>query len=210
MVLAQAGGGWCSMAECGGGLAGYWSPDSPCWRWMEMEDASRASPVSSPARSTQPRRAHLPPCTPLPDTTSANNRGEAWLLLATTMGWGRRLLQHLEIYIEIRFKHVQICSYKLCPMWAWCDIYLFSTSISFLGSGNSFLVSQLFTELLISIRSPFRIPSDLCQFVMLMCPLVFLRDEISNSYISSSVCLSITHKSAYLRRIVKYLPHCFV
>ena len=136
---------------------------------LALDGDGRCVPgVSSSARSTQPRRAHLPPCTPLPDTTSANNRGEAWLLLATTMGWGRRLLQHLEIYIEIRFKHVQICSYKLCPMWAWCDIYLFSTSISFLGSGNSFLVSQLFTELLISIRSPFRIPSDLCQCVMLV------------------------------------------
>ena len=51
LVLAQAGGGWCSMAECGGGLAGYWSPDSPCWRWMEMEDASRASHLQPAARS---------------------------------------------------------------------------------------------------------------------------------------------------------------
>ena len=46
-------------------------------------DGSCVPGVSSLIFSPQPwaRRAHLPPCTPLPATNTANNRGEAWLLL---------------------------------------------------------------------------------------------------------------------------------
>ena len=47
------------------------------WRW-KLRPGRLQSHLQPAALG---RRAHLPPCTPLPGSNTANNRGEAWLLL---------------------------------------------------------------------------------------------------------------------------------